>query len=194
MLKYCPSSKLIPFIAELFDTMINNQLQPAGFNVSLLKPILKSDSKPNDDFSNTRLVAISDAIQNLFERVMLWRLNQKHKDHGHQFGFKPNSSCSHAVFVVSQAANFAKQNNERLYTCAVDASKAFDKVSRPHLWLKLINLGLDAAFVLSIIKYYDESFMIVQLGDIFSVIFRTINGVRQGGSCLLNCFPYSSRR
>ena len=118
MLKYCPSSKLIPFIAELFDTMINNQLQPAGFNVSLLKPILKSDSKPNDDFSNTRLVAISDAIQNLFERVMLWRLNQKHKDHGHQFGFKPNSSCSHAVFVVSQAANFAKQNNERLYTCA----------------------------------------------------------------------------
>ena len=53
MLKYCPSSKLIPFIAELFDTMINNQLQPAGLNVSLLKPILKSDSKPNDDFSNT---------------------------------------------------------------------------------------------------------------------------------------------
>ena len=82
---------------------------------------------------------------------------------------------------MSQAANFAKQNNERLYTCAVDASKAFDKVSRPHLWLKLINLGLDAAFVLSIIKYYDESFMIVQVGDIFSVIFRTINGVRQEG-------------
>ena len=77
MLKYCQSAKLMPFIAEMFDTMINQQIQPEGFNVSVLKPILKSESKPNDDFANTRPVAISDAIQNLFEGVLLWRLNGK---------------------------------------------------------------------------------------------------------------------
>ena len=138
--------------------MINNQLQPAGFNVSLLKPILKSDSKPNDDFSNTRLVAISDAIQNLFERVMLWRLNQKHKDHGHQFGFKPNSSCSHAVFVVSQAANFAKQNNERLYTCAVDASP-------PHMY-RVMSPKLFSIFVEEMINEVEASGCDIRIGKV----------------------------
>jgi len=64
-----------------------------------------------------------------------------HKEHDQQFG-KKNISCSHAIFVVTQLANFTKQSGKRLYTCAVDASKAFDKVSRPLLWLKLIKIGI----------------------------------------------------
>jgi len=181
MLKYCSSAKLVPVIARFYDCIINEQVLPIGFNVSVIKPILKSENKPNNDISNTRPVAISDAIQNLYERLLLWKLNKTHKEHDQQFGFKRNSSCSHAIFVVSQVANFAKQNGKRLYTCAIDASKAFDKVSRPHLWLKLIHLAIAPEIVLAIIHYYSESFMVVQLDDVFSTAFKTTNGVRQGG-------------
>jgi len=163
--------------------MINEQLMPAGFNVSVLKPIIKNDKNPNDDISNTRPVAIS-SIQNLFERVLLMELNKTHKEHEQQFGLKRNSSCSHAVFTIYQAANYAKVTGRRLYTYAVDASKAFDKVSRPHLWKKLIEKGVEVSIILAIIHYYKDSFMIVQLEDEFSEVFRTTMGVRQG--CVLS--------
>ncbi len=180
MVKNCPSSRFVPTLARFFDCMINEQVLPIGFNVSILKPILKSVNKPNDDISNTRPVAISDAIQNLYERLLLWEINGVHKEHPQQFGFKSNSSCSHAIFVVTQLANFTKKQGKRLYTCAVDASKAFDKVCRPILWLKLIKL-LHNSIALAVIHYYDESYMLVQLDDKFSNLFRTTNGVRQGG-------------
>ena len=181
MVKYCPYSKLTPLIAKLYSYMINEKIQPASFNISIIKPIIKSEKKPNDDINNTRPVAISDCLQNLFEKVLLYEINKGHQDHKQQFGFKTNSSCSHAVFVVTQAANFAKQNGQRMYTCAVDASKAFDKVSRPHLWIKLMRLKIQTSFVIAIIVYYNSSFMIVQLNEKFSELFRTTMGVRQGG-------------
>ncbi len=180
MIKYSPSAKPIPLITRLFSFMINEQLMPAGFNVSVLKPIIKNDKNPNDDISNTRPVAIS-SIQNLFERVLLMELNKTHKEHEQQFGLKRNSSCSHAVFTIYQAANYAKVTGRRLYTYAVDASKTFDKVSGPHLWKKLIEKGVEVSIILAIIHYYNDSFMIVQLEDEFSEVFRTTMGVRQGG-------------
>jgi len=181
MIKYCPSSKLIPLLARLYNFMISEQIQPDGFNVSIIKPIIKNDKKPYDDINNTRPVAISDCLQNLFEKILLNEISKGHSEHNQQFGFKKTSSCSHAVFVVSQAANFAKNKGERLYTCAVDASKAFDKVSRPHLWLKLMQLNISASIVLAIIHYYDESYMIIQISENFSEVFKTSMGVRQGG-------------
>ena len=44
----------------------------------------------------------------------------------------------------------------------------------------LIKLGLNDAFTLAIIRSYNESFMLIQVDDFFSEVFRTTNGVRQG--------------
>ena len=45
--------------------MVNEQIQPAAFNVSIFKPIIKDTNKSSEEISNTRPVAISDALQNL---------------------------------------------------------------------------------------------------------------------------------
>ena len=76
----------------------------------------KNENKQSNEISNTRPVTISNAIQNFFEKISLWQVNNKHTEYKQQFGFKANSSCRHAVFAVAQAANFAKQNSNRLYT------------------------------------------------------------------------------
>lgn len=138
MLKYCASQQLVHVLRRLFEIIVNEQVQPLGFNMSILKPIIKCDTKPSDDINNTRPFAISDCIQNFFEKILLSKINDKHRQHRQQFGFKSNSSCSHAVFVINQVINYCRSRKNLLYTSAVDASKAFDKVSRPHLWLKLI--------------------------------------------------------
>ena len=56
------------------------------------------------------------------------------------------SSCNHAIFILKVAARIAmlraKTRDQRLYVCAVDASEAYDKVSRNKLWIKLIEKKL----------------------------------------------------
>ena len=74
-----------------------------------------------------------------------------------------------------------KSRGQRLYACAIDASKAFDKVSRPKLRTRMIEKDFQVSTIIAIIKYYEFSYMTVQLEDDFSCLFRTTMGVRQGG-------------
>jgi len=171
MLKFNCSKKLAAVIASLFDLITNHQIMPDVFNLSVIKPLVKDPKKPSDDIGNIRPVAVSDALSNLFERLILQRINNEHTDHKKQFGFKTNSSCNHAAFVLKVAASLTKCRGQRLYACAIDASKAFDKVSRSKLWLKLIEKNLSPDTTIAIIKYYEQSIMLVQITDEFSTPF-----------------------
>lgn len=153
---------------------------PFLFNISILKPIVKDTKKSNKDANNLRSVAVSDAFSNIFEAVLLNELEKQYTDKDQQFCFKKNSSCSHAVFVLKQAIKLSNHLKRRLYVCAIDASKAFDKVIRMNLWKKLISKNIHPAIAMSIIKYYGESLMIIQMGYVFSKLFKTSLGVRQG--------------
>lgn len=67
------------------------------------------------------------------------------------------------------------------FICALDASKAFDKVERHRLWNKLFDERIEPAVIFAIIAYYDALELIVQNGEEKSARFKTSNGVRQGG-------------
>jgi hypothetical protein len=181
MLKYNTSNRLPVVLSKFFDLLTNHQITPKLFNISIIKPIIKDVNKPNDDINNIRLVAISDAFANLYERLLLHRIKSKHRDHEKQFGFKANSSCNHAAYVLKVAVNLAKCRGQRLYACALDAIKAFDKVSRDKLWLKMNDSGVDPEITLAVLRYYKLSVMLVQLEDQFSSSFISKLGVRQGG-------------
>jgi hypothetical protein len=75
--------------------------------------------------------------------------------------------------------NYAKSKNKRLYAVAIDASKAFDKVNRIFLWVKLIEIGIHEAR--AIIIYYSESTIVIGLNGEISSPFKSTIGVRQGG-------------
>ena len=89
------------------------------------------------NFSNAKFIlniaAVSEPDNNIFERLILNEVNKDYKEEDEQLGFKSNSSCSHAIFVVIQMINICKQRNKACYVCALDASKAFDKVVRSRL-------------------------------------------------------------
>jgi hypothetical protein len=68
-----------------------------------------------------------------------------------------------------------------VYACAIDVSKAFDKVNRAHLWLKLFKKGAEPLIVLALMKYYGESYMLVMKEQEVGELFKTTVGVRQGG-------------
>ena len=94
--------------------------------------------------------AISDVISNLYESILLKLLQSHYTDDEAQFGFRINSSCSHPVFILKQAIRSAIKLKKRLYVVAIDASKAFDKVVRQTLWIRLIRLRIPLLIVLAV--------------------------------------------
>jgi len=181
MLKYGNSVELTITVTTIFEIIINFGILPNNFNTSILKPLVKDAKKSTKEASNLRPLGISDAISNMLEKLLLFFIDMVYVNHFKQFGFKKNSSCNHALFVLKTAINYAKIKNKRLYTVAIDASKAFDKVNRLYLWVKLIDFGINEAIIRAIMLYYAESTIIINLNGENSQPFKSTVGVRQGG-------------
>jgi len=56
-----------------------------------------------------------------------------------QFGFKKGLSCNHAIYAVLRTIESSLRNGNTVNLCAIDLSKAFDKVNLHALFIKLMN-------------------------------------------------------
>lgn len=72
-------------------------------------------------------LSISDIYTKLFEKLVLPEIQKDHKDHHKQFGFKANSSCDHANFILSEIVRLNKKRKQTTYIISIDASKAFEE-------------------------------------------------------------------
>ena len=68
---------------------------------------------------------------------VLEEMDKQYFDHRMQFGFKKHSPCQHAIFAFKSVADKYRKQNKMLLICALDFSKAFDKVNRTKLFIKL---------------------------------------------------------
>jgi len=166
----------------MFEIIINCNIVPNRFNISVIKPLVKDGKKSKSDISNVRPISVSDAICTILEKYILSILKNKYINEEKQFGFKQNSSCQHAIFTLLEAIKSAKRRSSRVYVCLIDASKAFDKVCRSKLWCKLLDI-LDPLILRLLINYYNNSIAYVMNDGECSEEFKTILGVKQGG-CL----------
>jgi len=169
--------------------MFQHSITPSGFNMATIKPLIKDKDKP-DDPTNTRPVAVSHPMNNIFERVSLFEVQNDFVDEPEQFGSRSNSSCSHAIFMVKQVIEVCRSRKQICFICALDPSKAFDKVVRSKLWLKMFQLGIRPVIIFALMSYYGESFMIIVNGSDYSVIFISTNSVKQGGVISPKLYTY----
>ena len=72
-------------------------------------------------------------------------------------------------------------NGSRVFSCFLDASKAFDRVVHAGLFLKLIQRKVPLIFLALIISRYGSLLCQVKWGDSYSDWFLVTAGVRQGG-------------
>ena len=65
-----------------------------------------------------------------------------------------------------------------MYSCFLDASKAFDRVNR---FRKLLNRGVPVIFIRILLYWYRTQTFCIKWGSTTSDCFNVSNGVRQGG-------------
>jgi len=191
MVKYCKSSLLRELLRITYEKMIRYAAMPKDFTTAIIKPLVKDAAQPSDSINNLRPIAISDVFAIIYEKIILIEIRKTRTEHKKQFGFKSNSSCAHAIFLVLQALKQSLKLNRPIYMLAIDLTKAFDKVYRPLLWLKMFEAGCHGIVIISLMKYYSLSCAYIEIDGERSQIIHLTSGVLQGGPGSPTLFNYT---
>ena len=88
-----------------------------------------------DDFPG---VSISPVISKVFQHCILDRFGSFFVSHDIQFGFKKYIGCANAVCVLRSVVDYYVSYSSTVNICALDLSKAFDKMNQCGLFLKVM--------------------------------------------------------
>ena len=169
------------FLSILFNTFILHGYLPADFMKTAIVPIIKNKTGDTSDKNNYRPIALVTAASKLFEICILEILETYLITHDHQFGFKAKHSTDMCIFTVKTLVKYYTDQMTPVYTCLLDASKAFDRVNHWTLFAKLIETEAPLLIVRVLLFWYQKQQLCIKWGKSCSTYFTICNGVRQGG-------------
>lgn len=177
---YCHPVILI-HLQLLFNMICLHGYVPDDFGVGVIVPIVKDRFGDICKTDNYRPITLSPVISKIFEYCILHKYDHFLCSDSLQFGFKKQSGCSHALFVLSQVADYFNSHGSSVYVASLDASKAFDRVNHVKLFNKLLEKGLPGNIIKILIDWYGKIFGVVKWNDAFSTKVSVRSGIRQGG-------------
>jgi hypothetical protein len=93
-----------------------------------------------------------------------------------QFGFKKGLSCSHAVFSVRTIIDRFVNGGSTVNLCAIDLSKAFDKVNLHALYIKLMRRHIPVELLETLEQWLNNCWTCVKWKAVLSCFLRLILG------------------
>ena len=87
---------------------------------------------------NHRPTALVTACSIILELCLLEIIELYLDTHNHQFGFKNQQSTDMCIFTLKSVIKYYTQQSTPVYSCFLDALKAFDRVNHWKLFNKLI--------------------------------------------------------
>ena len=124
--------------AKLFNWFMHIGRVPSHFGISYTIPLLKRHTGCNRKFSvqDFRGISISPVVSKVFEHCILRRFCDFLNTHDSQFGFKKSLGCSHAIYCVRNIVSHYVTNGSTVNLCALDITKAFDRMNHHGLFVK----------------------------------------------------------
>ncbi len=177
------SHPLLPgVLAKLFNWFIREGYAPEQFGSSFTVPLRKANTVAKhltvDDF---RGISISPVLSKVFEHCIISRYSEFLITSDNQFGFKKSVGCSHAIYTVRCVVDRFTNSGSTVNLCAIDISKAFDRMNHHGLFIKLMQRSLPSKLLSVFENWFDKCFTCVKWGSIYSISFKLNCGIRQGG-------------
>ena len=122
-------SSISVHLALLFTCMLNHGHVPTAFMKTSIIPILKNINGDSSDKNNYRPIAIVTAMSKLFELCLSKLLDTFLVTSDNQFGFKRKHGTDLCIYTVKSVIKYYNYFSSPVYTCFLDASKAFDRVN-----------------------------------------------------------------
>ena len=113
-------------LKPIFDNIYINGDIPSIFKSGIITPVYKRHDKPLEDPNSYRRITVLSIVGKLFEKVLLKKIlpTLREKQNELQRGFTKDVAPTNAALLLTEAIS----KYEPVYTCFVDASKAFDVV------------------------------------------------------------------
>lgn len=131
-----------------------------------------------DDY---RGISINPVISKLFELCLLDLFGKYLFTSSLQFGFKAKTGCNQARYAVRKTIEFFIDRNSTVNMCALDLKRAFDKMNKYALFIKLMQRNCPIVLINLLECWYSKIINSVKWGECFSSFVRLKTGVRQGG-------------
>ena len=168
-------------LAMLFTSMLTHGYLPYAFMTTSIIPILKNKIGDTSAKNNYRPIAIVTAMSKIFELCLATVMDAHLVTSDNQFGFKQKHSTDLCIYTVKSIIQYYNYYNSPVYTCFLDASKAFDRLNPWTMFKKLILTGVSIIIVRMLCFWYRSQQLCIQWGKTRSSFFTISNGVRQGG-------------
>ena len=168
-------------LQTLINSMLRHGFVPKQFRYGTIVPIVKDHQGNLSDPDNYRGITMSPIVSKILEHTLRMLFSEYLSTSKFQFGFKKNSSTSHAIFSLKETINYYCERGSNVFCSFLDASKAFDRVVHAGLYLKLLSRKVPLIFLNLITYWYNELYCRVRWDDAYSDWFCVIAGVRQGG-------------
>ena len=134
--------------------MIQHSYVPTQFLSGTISPIVKDSQGDVSQPSNYRGITLSCLPAKLFEYAIQAKTGHLLKTDELQFGFKGKTSTSHAIYALQSTIEYFNSKGSKVYVAFLDCSKAFDRISHPGLFLKLIERGFPLCILLCLVYWF----------------------------------------
>ena len=171
-------------VFELLAMVYRSWLVHGTVTLSLLAcaflPLLKNSLKDPGDTNSYRAIAGSSLLLKLFDQCVLLVWGHVLHSDSLQFGYKAGTGTTQCSWMVMEVANYYMRNGTNPIMTLLDCSKAFDMCKYSILFTKLLDRGLPAVVVRTLITVYEQQYAWVKWGRARSDLFTIVNGTRQG--------------
>ena len=135
-------SRLLALMSTLVSSIVVHGHVPHNMNESVIVPIIKDKYKRVNDKNNYRPICLSNICSKIIEVVIFNRIGTFLQSSPNQFGFKPKHGTELCVYAFKELLRFYQKHGSAMHVAFLDASKAFDRVNRRKLLLKLESRGV----------------------------------------------------
>ena len=174
-----------PFLSNFFKSCIHQGKFSNFLKIAEVVPVFKK--RDSNLLTNYRPISILSQLSKIFEKLTFNRINNYLEKYylisDKQFGFRKNSSTSHAISNIYE--KLTKNFDAGIYNCCIflDLTKAFDTVNDDVLQHKMKNFyGFQGLALKLIQSYLSSRKQYTKMENCMSDLTKIEYGVPQGSS------------
>ena len=146
----------VDWLTSICIRIVNEETIPESWQMSELVPIYKGKGDVLE-CSSSRGIKLLEHGMKVAERVLERRLRQTVEIDKMQFGFRPGTGTTHAIFIARQLQERYRGKHRELWWAFVDLEKAFDRVARKVVEWAMRKLGVEEWLVGAVMAMYKHA-------------------------------------
>ena len=171
-------------LLELFNLSWRTRVFPSAWKEAIVIPIPKKGKDPTQKTSYrpvSLLSCLGKTLERMINKRLLWYLEDNNLITKEQTAFRKNRSTEDQLVYLAQSIENSFQEKKKTVATFIDLSKAFDKMWKEGLLLKLLRAGVTGHMFKWIKSFLHHRTARVKLGSNLSYTFKVREGVPQGG-------------